>query len=108
MTTKKKAAPKTETFTPAEQRAARSARIVVSDAEPYGWMAHSESNPEQVYHLFRDPETKRLVCTCADFIFRGDAVPLYECKHVSAVLKYIGRRYLELEYDPHRQARRAA
>lgn len=107
MKTKKKAATKTENFTPAEQRAARSARIVVNDAEPYGWMAHSESNPEQVYHLFRDPETKMLVCTCADFIFRGDAAH-YECKHVSAVLKYIGRLYLELEYDPRRQYRRAA
>jgi hypothetical protein len=107
MSTKKRTQ-KTEVFTPAEQRAARSARVVVSDAEPYGWMAHSESQPEQVYHLFRDPETRRLVCTCADFIFRGDATPHYECKHVSAVLKYIGRRYLELEYDPHRQYRRAA
>ncbi|HEV2705617.1 MAG TPA: hypothetical protein VGV59_06805 [Pyrinomonadaceae bacterium] len=104
----KKRTQKTEVFTPAEQRAARSARIVVSDAEPYGWMAHSESHPEQVYHLFRDPETRRLVCTCADFIFRGDAAQNYECKHISAVLKYIGRRYLELEYDPQKQYRRAA
>ena len=99
---------KTENFTPAEQRAARSERIIVSDAEPYGWMAHSESSAEQSYHLFRDPETRRLVCTCADFIFRGDADAGYECKHVSAVLKFIARNYLRHEYDPRHQFKRAA
>jgi hypothetical protein len=50
-----------------------------------------------------------LVCTCADFIYRGDAEPHYECKHVSAALKYIARQYLARDYDPHRQyARKAA
>ena len=58
--------------------------------------------------LFREPRTKRLSCTCADFVFRGNAEPGYECKHVSAVLKYIGRRYLAEEYDPLRQRARAA
>ncbi len=95
-------------FTPAEQRAARSARIEVSEAEPYGWIAHSESDAKQSYHLYRHPEMKKLVCTCADFIFRGDASPDYECKHVSAVLKHIGRRYLENEYNPQHQYKRAA
>jgi len=95
-------------FTPAEQRAARSARIEVSEAEPYGWIAHSESDAKQSYHLYRHPEMKKLACTCADFIFRGDASPAYECKHVSAVLKYIGRRYLENEYNPQHQYKRAA
>lgn len=99
---------KAQTFTPAEQRAARSERVVVTDAEPYGWMAYSEANSEQSYHLFRNPESKRLVCTCADFIFRGDADPTYECKHVSAVLKFIARRYLRHEYEPSRQYRDAA
>ncbi|MDQ3755582.1 MAG: hypothetical protein M3371_12730 [Acidobacteriota bacterium] len=99
----KKPAHKGIAFTPAEQRAARSERIEVSDAEPYGWIAFSESDDQQHYHLFREPETKRLVCTCADFIYRGDAEPPYECKHISATLKYIARQYLRHEYDPQRQ-----
>lgn len=97
-----------DNFTPAEQRAARSERINVGDAEPYGWMAHSESSEEESYHLFRNPDSKRLVCTCADFIFRGDADASYECKHVSAVLKFIGRRYLASEYNPRSQYKHAA
>jgi hypothetical protein len=92
-----------EKFTPAEQRAARSERIEVRDAEPYGWIAFSESGVEQGYHLFRNPETLRLACTCADFIYRGDQEPHYECKHVSATLKYIARQYLAREYDPQQQ-----
>ena len=100
----KKTAKKVELFTPAEQRAARSERIEVRDAEPYGWIAFSESgSDERGYHLFRNPETRRLVCTCADFIYRGDHDPLYECKHVSATLKYVARQYLAREYDPRRQ-----
>lgn len=90
-------------FTAAEQRAARSERIKVFEAEPYGWMARSEAEDGQLYHLFRDPETKHLACTCADFVFRGNAEPGFECKHVSAVLKYIARNYLAHEYDPRRQ-----
>ena len=106
MTTKKQTK---VTFTPAEQRAARSERIQVRDAEPYGWIAFSEADRGHNYHLFRNPETRRLVCTCADFIYRGDAEPHYECKHVSAALKYIARQYLARDYDPHRQyARKAA
>lgn len=108
MATNKKVAVKVSTFTPAEERAARSERIEVNEAEPYGWMARSESGAEQDYHLYCEPRTKRLACTCADFVFRGNAEPGYECKHVSAVLKYIGRRYLAEEYDPQRQSRRAA
>ena len=108
METKKKKATKVEAFTPAEQRAARAARIKVSEAEPYGWMARSESDAAETYHIFCHPETKRLVCTCADFIFRGDAEPGYECKHVAATLKHIGRRYLEEGYDPRQQQWRAA
>lgn len=108
MTEKKKRATKIETFTPAEQRAARSERIIVHEAEPYGWMARSESGTEQDYHLCRDPQTKRLACTCGDFIFRGNAEPGYECKHVSAVLKHIARQYLATEYDPRHQRSRAA
>jgi hypothetical protein len=92
-----------EKFTPAEQRAARSERIEVRDAEPYGWIAFSEAGTEEGYHLFRNPETRRLACTCADFIYRGDHEPHYECKHVSATLKYVARQYLAREYDPHRQ-----
>lgn len=97
---------KTEDFTPAEQRAARSERIEVNEAEPYGWMARSESGEGQDYHLFRSPETKRLVCTCADFVFRGNDDHRFECKHVSAVLKHIARQYLRDEYDPQRQRER--
>ena len=95
-------------LSPAEQRAARSERIQVREAEPYGWMAYSEADDAHSYHLFRNPETKRLACTCADFIFRGDAEPSYECKHVSAVLKFIARHYLAHQYDPARQYERAA
>ncbi len=102
MKSERKQLVKTPGFTPAEQRAARAARIEVSEAEPYGWIARSEAGDGGSYHLFCDPAARRLVCTCADFIFRGDANPSYECKHVSATLKYIGRRYLEQDYDPRR------
>ncbi len=95
-------------FSPAEQRAARSARIRVFDAEPYGWIACSESGTERDYHLFREPETKHLACTCADFVYRGNSEPGFECKHVSAVLKFIAKQYLAHEYDPRRQSARAA
>ena len=107
-TPKKRMLAKVHAFSPAEQRAARSERIKVSEAEPYGWIAHSESGAERDYHLFCDPETKHLACTCADFVYRGNAEPGYECKHVSAVLKFIARQYLAREYDPHRQSARAA
>jgi hypothetical protein len=95
-------------FTPAEQRAARSERIEVFEAEPYGWIARSETGSERDYHLFRDPDTKHLACTCADFIYRGNAEPGFECKHVSAVLKFIARTFLAHEYDPARQRARVA
>jgi hypothetical protein len=98
MTAKKREATRGEKFSPSEQRAARSERILVDEAEPYGWMARSESDPASNYHLFRDPDTKQLACTCADFVYRGNAEPGYECKHVSAVLKYIARQYLAHEY----------
>jgi len=104
---KKRAISKVHIFSAAEQRAARSERIKVFEAEPYGWIAHSETGGERDYHLFREPETKHLACTCADFIYRGNAEPGFECKHVSAVLKFIARYYLAHEYDPMRQQRAA-
>ena len=107
-TTEKKRGAKVEQFTPAEQRSARAARVKVFEAEPYGWIAQSESGVERGYHLFRDPDTRALACTCADFIFRGNAEPGYECKHVAAVLKFIARQYLKFEYDPRRQMARVA
>ena len=107
-TTEKKRGGKVEEFTPAEQRSARAARVKVFEAEPYGWIAQSESGVERGYHLFRDPDTRALACTCADFIFRGNAEPGYECKHVAAVLKFIARQYLKFEYDPRRQMSRVA
>ena len=88
-----------QAFSPAEQRAAKAERVRVSEAEPYGWIAESETKKE-AYVLYSDPYTKRLVCTCADFIYRGKDDPHYECKHVSAVLKFIGRWYLANQYDP--------
>jgi hypothetical protein len=107
--TKKREMGKVHVFTAAEQRAARSARIKVYEAEPYGWIACSEdASAERDYHLFRDPETKHLACTCADFIYRGNAEPGFECKHVSAVLKFIARWYLAHEYTPERQRARVA
>ena len=105
--TKKAEADEIKMFSPAEKRAARSERIRVAEAEPYGWIAHSESESEQDYRLYCDPEARRLVCTCADFIFRGNAEPGFECKHVSAVLKFIARLYLKYEYDPRRQQQHA-
>ena len=103
---KRSATGRATAFSPAEMRAARSERIEVSEAVPYGWIAYSESDAERDYHLFRDPETRHLACTCADFIYRGNADPGYECKHVSAVLKFIARYYLAYEYDPLRQSAR--
>jgi hypothetical protein len=108
MSLRKKELEKIHLFTPAEQRAARSERIRVFEAEPYGWMARSESGAEHDYHLYCDPETKNLACTCADFVYRGNAEPGFECKHVSAVLKFIGRQFLADEYDPRKQSARAA
>ncbi len=109
MSTKRKEMATVHEFSAAERRAARSARIEVFEAEPYGWIARSESGAEERdYHLFREPETRRLACTCADFIYRGNAEPGFECKHVSAVLKFIGRQYLAREYDPRRQRARVA
>src|ERR671928_2261883 len=99
-TTEKKRGGKVEEFTPAEQRSARAARVKVFEAEPYGWIAQSESGVERGHHLFRDPETRTLACTCADFIFRGNAEPGYECKHVGAVLKFIARQYLRVGDEP--------
>lgn len=93
-----------KTLSPSERRAVRAEHIRVENAEPYGWMAYSEAEPTQMYHLFCEPETHRLICTCADFIFRGDADASYECKHVSATLKHIGRSYLLTSYDAHRHA----
>jgi hypothetical protein len=97
-----------QSLTSAELRAARSERVKVSEAKPYGWLACSESGSEQDYHLYLEPYTKRLVCTCADFIFRGNGEPGFECKHVSATLKFIARHYLVTEYDPFRQHSNAA
>lgn len=96
---------KLHVLTPAEKRAAKSERIVIQEAEPYGWIARSESGEEQGYHLYCEPETRRLVCTCADFIFRGSADNSIECKHIGAALKFIARRYLAEQYDPRQQAR---
>ncbi|HEX5705768.1 MAG TPA: hypothetical protein VFX96_00615 [Pyrinomonadaceae bacterium] len=108
MKTKKTETAKLKTFSPAEQRAARAERIVVHEAEPYGWIARSESGDAHDYHLFCDPETRHLACTCGDFIFRGNSDPGYECKHVVAALKFIARRYLASHYDPRRQHARVA
>ena len=108
MTIKKQTTARVHEFSPAEQRAARAARIKVFEAEPYGWIACSESGTERDYHLFCDPVSKHLACTCADFVYRGNAEPGFECKHVAAVLKFIAREYLAHEYDPRRQNRRAA
>lgn len=103
MTDKRKQQTKVHIFSPAEQRAARAERIEVFEAEPYGWIARSESGDAQSYHLFCDPETSHLACTCADFIYRGNAEPGFECKHIAATLKFIARWYLKNEYDPQKQ-----
>jgi hypothetical protein len=106
MSSKKQLSPE-HGFSAAEQRAARAERVSVSEAEPYGWIAESESGKE-TYILYSSPYTKRLVCTCADYIYRGKDDAAYECKHVSAVLKFIGRWYLVNDYDPVRQICKSA
>jgi hypothetical protein len=83
-------------FTAAEQRAARAERVSVTEAEPYGWIAVSESGKE-TYILYSSP-----------YIYRGKDDSAYECKHISAVLKYIGRWYLVHDYDPLRQICKSA
>ncbi len=97
-----------EELSPTQLRAARAERISVCEAEPYGWIARSETDRQRTYHIFCDPQTRQLVCTCADFVFRGNAEPGFECKHVAATLKFIARCYLAREYDPQRQLKRAA
>ena len=87
-------------FSPAELRAAKAERIKVFEAEPYGWIAFSEGDEANFYHLYCHPQTRRLDCVCADFVFRGEREPHYECKHISAVLKFIARNYLATEYQP--------
>jgi hypothetical protein len=94
-----KGSPGADGFSASEQRAARAERIKVSEAEPYGWTARSEREGEHYYHLFCEPRSRSLVCTCADFTFRGNAEPGFECKHVTAVLKFIGKQYLRREYS---------
>lgn len=103
MLSRKRSALDSTPLTSSERRAVRAERIRVEDADPYGWMAFSEANSNLVYHLFCDPETSRLICTCADFIFRGDAEQSYECKHISATLKFIGRSYLATSYNAQAQ-----
>jgi hypothetical protein len=98
----KKQEPRVDLYSPAEKRAARAERVQVTEAEPYGWVAASEMGREK-YILYADPFHKRLVCTCADFIYRSKDGSPYECKHVTAVLKFIGRWYLTNEYDPQKQ-----
>jgi predicted nucleic acid-binding Zn finger protein len=105
---KKKRESNAQALSPSEQRAARSERVKVFEAEPFGWIAFSESGAEREYRLYLNPETKHLVCTCADYIFRGNDDPYFECKHVSATLKFIARRYLVNEYHPQRRVRQAA
>ena len=95
-------------FTPAERRAARAEGVSVYEAEPYGWIARTADGDERGYHLFCDPETRHLACTCADFVFRGNADSGYECKHVVATLRFIARRYLATQYDPFKQSARVA
>lgn len=108
MTEKKRQTIKVHQFSQAEQRAARAERIEVYEAEPYGWIARSEGDNGQLYHLFCEPESKHLACTCADFIYRGNAEPGFECKHIVATLKFIARWYLAHEYDPKKQYARVA
>jgi hypothetical protein len=95
-------------FTPEEERAARSERVKVRDAEPYGWVAYSDSEGGKKYHLICSVKTKALTCTCADFVYRGKREPGYECMHISAVLKFVGRNYLAKEYNPLHQRTSAA
>lgn len=90
-------------LTIAQQRAARAETVVVAEAEPYGWVAFTEQTDErrsgEVYHLHCEPQTRRLVCTCADFIFRGGDDAQFECKHVFATLKFIAREFLAYDYE---------
>ena len=87
-------------FTPAEQRLARSHRIRIEEAEPCGWYAFSEHEGEP-YYIFADPQAEnQLVCSCPDFLYRGDAQPGFCCKHIAACLRFIATQYLKHQYTP--------
>jgi hypothetical protein len=87
-------------YSPAEQRAAKAERIRVCEADPFGWIAFSEGDKANFYHIYCHPEKRSLECVCADFVYRGETQPNYECKHITAVLKFIARQYLATEYQP--------
>ena len=76
-----------------EKRAARSLYVEVEEAE-WGWRARSESGTE--YHLVLDPKSGQLQCSCPDFVYRSDMAPDFECKHIRALIYFLGRRYLEI------------
>lgn len=75
-----------------ELRSARSERIEVRELSGGGYVASSELNPSEPYLIYTEPKEKRLTCTCGDYVFRGNDDPAFECKHILAVLKFIGRK----------------
>lgn len=92
----RKSGSRVESFTPAEQRAARAARIYVTEAEPEGWLAHSEGGVDEPYWVHAEPPpSNRLSCECADFTFRAHKDPGLKCKHIVAVILYCGNLYIE-------------
>lgn len=92
----KKSGARVESFTPAEQRAARASRIYVTEAHPEGWLAHSEAGVDEPYWVHAEaPPSNRLSCECADFTFRAHRAPEFKCKHILAVLLYCGNLYIE-------------
>lgn len=92
----KKPSARVDTFTPAEQRAARASRIYVTEADPEGWLAHSEGGADEPYWVHADPPpSNRLTCECADFTFRAHKTPGFRCKHILAVILYCGNLYIE-------------
>jgi hypothetical protein len=84
-------------FTSIEERAARAKRIQIEEAEPHGWIAHSESG-DAFHYLYYSKTDQRLVCTCADYIFRGEEIN-HQCKHVLATLLFIAEKYLMDQYS---------
>ncbi len=99
--------PRRELFSEAEKRAARSERITVCEAFPFGWLAQSESREGSSYRVFCEPTSRLLVCDCADFTFRGGGEPGANCKHTIAVTRFIGAQYLSREYSARGQFERA-
>ena len=84
---------KQEQLSAKELRAARALRITVTESGDGGWIAQSESVIDERYLIYQHPEG-HLTCTCADYIFRSNDYPQFNCKHTNATYVFVGQQYL--------------